>query len=111
MLKVTVFIILVILSQIGLGEDKVVSGLLVSGIEQSEDDEEAPFDIYARNKVHKCGGKTSNLFRIYNEYDTVAQRKFLLVLTAMKNNWSISFTTNGCDGRALMVDSLRLEHK
>ena len=99
-----------LLSQLGLAEDKVVSGLLVSGIEQSEDDEEAPFDIYARNKAHKCGGKTSNLFRFYNEYDTVAQRKFLLVLTAMKQNWSISLTTNGCDGSALQVNSIRLEH-
>lgn len=101
---------MILLSQPSLGENKVVSGLLISGIEQSEDDEEAPFDIYARNKAHKCGGKSSNLFRFYNEYDAVAHRKFLLVLTAMKQNWSISLTTNGCDGSALQVNSIRLEH-
>jgi len=110
MFKVVIIILLAVFSQLSISEDKVVRGVLVSGIEQSEDDEEAPFDIYSRNKVHKCGGKTSNLFRIYNEYDAVAHRKFLLILTAMKQNWSISFTTNGCDGKALMVDSLRLDH-
>jgi hypothetical protein len=111
MQKVITFLLLALLSQVGLAEDKVVTGLLVSGIEQTEDDEEAPFDIYARNKAHKCGGKSSNLFRFYNEYDAVAHRKFLLVLTAMKQNWSMSMTTDGCDGRALMVKNLRLERK
>lgn len=110
MLKIIAFLPMILLSQPSLGENKVVSGLLISGIEQSEDDEEAPFDIYARNKAHKCGGKSSNLFRFYNEYDAVAHRKFLLVLTAMKQNWSISLTTNGCDGSALQVNSIRLEH-
>lgn len=109
MLRTNFFLLMIFLSQLGLAEDKVVSGLLVSGIEQSEDEEEAPFDIYARNKAHKCGGKPSNLFRFYNEYDVVAHRKFLMVLTAMKNKWSLSLTTNGCDGNALQVKSLRLE--
>lgn len=94
----------------GWAEDKIVSGLLITGIEQQEDDEEAPFDIYARNKAHKCGGKVSNIFRVYSEYDTVANRRFMLALTAMKENWSISVSTHGCEGKALIVNSLRLEH-
>ena len=97
------------LSDLSWAEDKVVTGLKISAIEQIEDDEEAPFDFYARNKAHRCGGKSSNLFRVYSEYDMVANRRFTLVLTAMKQNWDVRVSTNGCDGRALMVNSLRLE--
>ncbi len=87
-----------------------VHGLIISSIEQMEDDEEAPFEIRARNKAHRCGGKSSSLFRVYSEYEVVAQRRFLLVLEAMRQGWNISVTTDGCEGKALIVNSIRLEH-
>ena len=34
--------------------EKKVRGLIINGLEQRADDEEAPFEIYARNKAHKC---------------------------------------------------------
>ncbi len=90
-------------------EDSRVHGLIISSIEQVEDDEEAPFEIRARNKAHRCGGKSSSLFRVYSEYEGVAQRRFLLVLEAMKNAWPVSVSTHGCDDKALIVNSIRIE--
>lgn len=85
-----------------------VHGLIVSGLEQREDDEEAPFDIYSSNKVHKCGGQPSNVYRVYSEYDAVAQRRFLLSLEALKHKMPLTVTTDGCEGRTLRVHTLRL---
>ncbi|OUR66436.1 hypothetical protein A9Q73_07095 [Bermanella sp. 47_1433_sub80_T6] len=87
-----------------------VHGIIISSIEQLEDDEEAPFEIRARNKAHRCGGKSSSLFRVYSEYEAVAMRRFFLALEAMKQGWSISVTTDGCEDKALLVNSIRLEH-
>ncbi len=90
-------------------ENKRVMGIIISSIEQISDDEEAPFEIRARNKVHKCAGSPSNLFRVYSEYDAVAMRRFLLAMEAMKMNWTISVRTDGCEGKALLVNSIRLD--
>jgi len=93
-----------------LSDTTKVHGIIISSIEQLEDDEEAPFEIRARNKAHRCGGKSSSLFRVYSEYEAVAMRRFLLALEAMKQGWSISVTTDGCEDKALLVNSIRLEH-
>jgi hypothetical protein len=90
-------------------ESKRVVGVIISSIEQRSDDEEAPFEIRARNKIHKCGGSPSNLFRVYSEYETVAMRRFLLAMEAMKLNWTISVNTDGCEDKALLVNSIRLD--
>ncbi len=92
------------------GDTPKVHGIIISSIEQLEDDEEAPFEIRARNKAHRCGGKSSSLFRVYSEYEAVAMRRFLLAVEAMKQGWSISVTTDGCEDKALLVNSIRLEH-
>lgn len=88
--------------------DNIVVGLSVSGLEQRVDDEEAPFDIHSSNKIHNCGGKPSNVYRVYSEYEAVAQRRFLLALEAFKSRMTLSVYTDGCDGRALKIHSLRL---
>ena len=90
------------------GDERAVEGLSVSSLEQRVDDEEAPFDIHSANKVHNCGGKPSNVYRVYSEYDAVAQRRFLLALEALKSGMSLTVLTSGCEGRVLKVHSLRL---
>jgi len=90
-------------------DDQVVSGLIVNHLEQKVDDEEAPFDIYSSNKIHKCGGKPSNVYRVYSEYDAVAQRRFQLALEALKTRLKLTLITNGCEGRVLRIRSVRLD--
>ena len=90
-------------------ESKHVSGIIISSIEQKSDDEEAPFEMRAHNKIHKCGGSASNLFRVYSEYEAVGMRRFLLAMEAMKRNWTISVSTDGCEDKALLVNSIRLD--
>jgi hypothetical protein len=90
------------------GNERAVEGLSVSGLEQRVDDEEAPFDIHSANKIHNCGGKPSNVYRVYSEYDTVAQRRFLMALEALKSGLSLTVITSDCEGRVLKVDTLRL---
>ena len=86
-----------------------VKNLKVQSIAQEADDEEAPLLIRSLNKFHKCGGKSSNLFVIHSEYEYVATVRFNLVLEAMRNNWAISVSTHGCEGKALVVNKVRLE--
>ena len=90
-------------------DDQDVSGLIVSGLEQRVDDEEAPFDFHSKNKIHKCGGKPSNVYRVYSEYDTVALRRFQLVLEALKSGLTLSLIPGTCEGRVLTVKTLRLD--
>lgn len=85
-----------------------VDNLRIESIAQESDDEEAPFSIRALNKFHKCGGKSSNLFIVHSEYEQVAHVRFQLALTAMQKNWSISVSTHGCEGKALVVNKVRL---
>lgn len=103
------WIILIALPGLAQAAKYSVKGLKVESIAQEIDDEEAPFSIRSKNKFHKCGGKSSNLFIVYSEYEQVANQRFILVLEAMKNNWSISASTHGCDGRALVVKQIRLQ--
>ena len=85
-----------------------VRGLKVDAIAQLEDDEEAPFDILASNKRHKCGGKSSNRFRVYSEFNIVSERRFNMVMNAMSNGFSLSISTHGCEGSALLVERIRV---
>jgi hypothetical protein len=85
-----------------------VTGLKVDSISQTEDDEEAPFDIKASNKRHKCGGKASNLFRVHSEYIEVARRRYDMALNAMIHQYTLSLGTHGCKGNALIVNEVRL---
>jgi len=90
-------------------DEQIVNDLIVSSVEQRVDDEEAPFDIHSSNKIHNCGGKPSNVYRVYSEYDTVAMRRFKLALEALKTRLKLSVITDGCEGRILKVKSLRLD--
>ena len=101
-------LIMCTVSAISWSSDQIVEGLVVSALEQREDDEEAPFDIHSSNKIHNCGGKPSNVYRVYSEYDAVAQRRFLLALEAFKSRLPLAIITNGCEGRVLRVSTIRL---
>ncbi len=87
---------------------QTVQGVVVQSIAQNVDDEEAPFDIISSNKIHKCGGKTSNWFRVYSQDPEVGHRRFLLVLEALRSHLPLTFTTDGCDGSALKVKGVQL---
>ena len=86
-----------------------VTQLQIQSIAQEQDDEEASFTIRSNNKFHKCGGKSSNLFVVHSEYERVGYMRFTLAIEAMKNNWPISISTKGCNGRALNVEKIRLD--
>jgi hypothetical protein len=88
-----------------------VSGLKVASIAQVEDDEESPFEIRALNKQHKCGGKVSNLFKVYSEYYAVALRRYDMAMQAMIGNHSLSLGTHGCKGNALIVNEILIHYK
>lgn len=104
-----IFMLLTFLGAVHVYASEQVTGLIVSSLEQREDDEEAPFDIHSSNKIHNCGGKPSNVYRVYSEFDAVAQRRFMLALEALKSRMTLSVWTDGCDGRVLRVNSLRLD--
>jgi hypothetical protein len=110
-LKKSLFYIVLmsILSPWAWAGEQLVDGLMVSSIEQREDDEEAPFDIHSSNKIHNCGGKPSNVYRVYSEYDVVGQRRFLLSLEALKLQMPLAVLTDACEGRVLRVHALRLD--
>lgn len=103
------FLCFMVMPWMAVADEQLVSGLVVSSVEQRVDDEEAPFDIHSSNKIHKCGGKPSNVYRVYSEYDQVALRRFQLALEALKGKLTLSLITDNCDGRALRVKSLRLD--
>ncbi len=105
------FLTLVLMASpsISIAGEQLVQGLKVSSLEQRVDDEEAPFDIHSSNKIHNCGGKPSNVYRVYSEYDTVAQRRFLLSLEALKHQLSLAVITDECEGRVLRVHGVRLD--
>ncbi len=82
--------------------------MVIESVAQNEDDEEAPFDIRASNKRHKCGGKSSNLFRVYNEHNIVSNRKFEMAMNAMLNKFTLSVSTHECEGKALTIERMRI---
>ena len=109
-MKVIVFVVMIITTfGIASAAKYSVKSMRVESIAQEVDDEEAPFSIRSLNKFHKCGGKSSNLFIVHSEYEKVAKQRFDLVLEAMKNNWTISVSTHGCEGKALVVNQIRLK--
>lgn len=83
----------------------------VASIGQLADDEESPFELIAANKLHKCGGKQSSRFKVYSQDPDVAMRRFLLAMEAMRNGWTLTLKTKGCEGRALRVFGVRLNRQ
>lgn len=90
-------------------DEQVIEGIIISSIEQSVDDEEAPFDILARNKIHNCGGKPSNRFRVHSEYESVAMRRFLMAMKAMEKGWRITGKHNGCEGKVMVIHNMGIQ--
>lgn len=86
-----------------------VKGLLIESVAQIKDDEEAPFNLRASNKRHKCGGKPSNLFRVYSEHAVTGERMFSLSMSALIHGFTLSVSTNGCDGNALIINQIRIQ--
>jgi hypothetical protein len=81
-----------------------MSQLEIISIYQIEDEEEASFDFFTSKKVHKCGGKLSNRFRSYSTEESVARRKFELILSAMNQGYKVTLSGNECEGRSLLVE-------
>jgi hypothetical protein len=100
------FIILLLWASTTWAYADTVSGLKVSAIAQSADDEESPFEFQAANKKHSCGGKNSAWFRVYAEHDNATRQRFALVQMAFEKDFNLTVTTDGCDGRYLKVGSM-----
>ena len=87
---------------------KVIRDVQVNSVEVAKDDEEGPFDIRSGNKVHKCGGKQSNIFRVYSEYEAVQDRRFTLALEALTSGRLLTLTSDYCEGAAMVIKKIRL---
>lgn len=85
-----------------------VSGVKVSAIAQTLDDEEAPFEFQASNKQHTCGGKDSHWFRVYAGHPKAAMQRFALVQLALEKDLTLTLVTHGCEGRYLKVEAMVL---
>lgn len=81
-----------------------ISQLEIISIYQIEDEEEAGFDFFTSKKAHKCGGKLSNRFRSYSAENSVAERKFQLILNAMNEGYKVTLAGSECEGRSLLVE-------
>lgn len=89
---------------------KDIYGIEVSALYQLEDEVNPPFDFQSKRKLHKCGGKGSNHFRIYSEDPTTADRRFRLTLTAFSQGLKLSVGTVKCEGKRMVADWVRLSH-
>ena len=87
---------------------QVIRDVLVNSVESAKDDEEAPFDIRSGNKLHRCGGKQSNIYRIYSENEVVQSIRFRLALEALTSGRSLTLTTETCEGAAMVIKKIRL---
>lgn len=90
------------------GDGQWISGVIISGLEQRMDDEEAAFEIIAANKMHECNDKGSQTFRFYSEYEQVQNRRFELALTAFLHKKPVSLYVNGCEKGTMLVERLIL---
>ncbi|EAT12034.1 hypothetical protein HF888_04390 [Bermanella marisrubri] len=103
------FIIIVLIALLPVnsyGDGQWITGVIVSGLEQRMDDEEAAFEIIAANKIHKCNDKGSQTFRFYSEYEQVQNRRFELALTAFLHKKPVSLYVNGCEKGTMLVERL-----
>ncbi|WP_396587271.1 hypothetical protein [Bermanella sp. R86510] len=109
LLATTCFSVVSCLTSISVyAEQQWVENVFISDLEQRIDDEEAPFEFIGRNKVHECGGKTSQRFIMYGEYPNVQQRRFQLALSALLHKKPLRLLVEGCDKKALIVKRLIL---
>lgn len=90
-------------------KSKMLPPINVIAIYQLEDEEDASFDFFSSKKMHKCGGKASNRFRSYSDNDNITRRKFDLVISAINFKHTLSLRTLGCEGRAMLVDTIGLK--
>lgn len=84
--------------------NKAKDNLKVISIYQIDDRSSNGFDFFTAQKTHKCGGKLSNRYRSYSDYQEANNRKFQLVLAALNNQYRLSIKPIGCEGRAMLVD-------
>ena len=87
---------------------QVIRDVSVNSVESAKDDEEAPIDIRSGNKLHRCGGKQSNVYRIYSDNEAVQNMRFKLVLEALTSGRSLTLTTDSCEGAVMLIKKVRL---
>lgn len=87
---------------------QVIRDILVNSVESAKDDEEAPFDIRSGNKLHRCGGKQSNIYRVYSDNEVVQNMRFKLALEALTSGRSLTLTTEACEGAVMLIKKVRL---
>lgn len=89
---------------------KDMYGIEVNAVYQLEDEVNPPFDFQSKRKLHKCGGKSSNHFRVYSEDITTGERRFKLVLAAFAQGAKVSIGTVKCEGKRMVASWIRLSH-
>ena len=94
----------------GEANKKIKDNLKVISIYQIEDESSAGFDFFTSQKTHKCGGKPSNRYRSYSDYQDVNERKFKLVLAALNHQHNLSIELLGCEGRSMLVNYIGISH-
>ncbi len=84
--------------------NKIKDKLKVISIYQIDDSSSPGFDFFTSEKTHKCGGKLSNRYRSYSDYQETNNRKFQLVLAALNNQYPLRIKHLSCEGRVMLVD-------
>lgn len=83
--------------------DDKAKNLNVIAVHQIDDEALASFDFFSAEMGHECGGKPSNRYRSYSRFETVAARKFELVVSALTQGFKLNAETLGCEGNAMKV--------
>lgn len=94
--------LLLLTPDVALADDKAKS-LTVIAIHQIDDEALASFDFFTAEMGHECGGKPSNRYRSYSRFETVAERKFELVVSALEHGFSLNVEALSCEGNAMKV--------
>ena len=88
------------------GQD--VFNLEVEYVYQQSFDDSTTFEFAVKNRSHSCG---SNLYRSRSPSDSIAQRKFSLILAAFTSGKKVSINETGaCEGSRMVVEWVRITH-
>lgn len=108
LISLTMLIFLLFSGQLSYASDRL-NGLSVKAIYQLDDDEDAGFEFFTRQKHHQCDETPSGRFRSYAREPLIAQRNFELVLSAFQGKGKLTVRTLDCEGKAMLVDQLGIQ--
>ena len=110
-LKIKIMLLCLLGSTFGLSTQSATEAfdhVQIQSLSSTMDQPQPPIDFQTTKRLHHCGDKRSNHYRLYTRHSETHRQRLSLLLMALNNGLEVTLRPKGCEGPRMLVDWIKI---